>query len=102
MIAKTYTVKSGDSLSVIARDTLGNVDRWRELAYMNSIAAPYVIYPGQRLVLPSDEPLRITITEGATDQAAPVREASFSFNPATVALIAAGAALIFWDDLFGD
>lgn len=101
MAQQIYTVKSGDSLSKIARDMLGDIDRWKELAYINALIPPYVIQPGQRLIMPADSPLQITVTSGATDQAVPVREAAFSFNPATVMLLVAGAALFFWDDIFG-
>ena len=48
-----YSVKSGDSLSKIARDVLGNMALWPEIARLNSISAPYVISPGQQLMLPS-------------------------------------------------
>lgn len=47
-----YTVKSGDSLSKIARDVLGDMPIWPELARINNILAPYIINPGQKLVLP--------------------------------------------------
>lgn len=50
----SYVVKSGDSLSIIARDVLGNLARWPELARLNAIEAPYTIYPGQVLTLPAD------------------------------------------------
>jgi len=99
MAKQNYIVKSGDSLSIIARDQLGDVSRWREIAYINAIVTPYLIRPGQQLLMPSDTPIEVTVTEG---QAAPVREAAFSFNPATVALFVGGAALLFfWDDIFG-
>ena len=52
----TYTVRAGDSLSRIARDVLGNLSRWPELAALNAIAPPYTIYPGQVLVLPDVPP----------------------------------------------
>lgn len=48
-----YTVRNGDSLSIIARDVLGNLSRWSELAALNAIAPPYTIYPGQVLTLPN-------------------------------------------------
>ena len=50
----TYTVRSGDSLSIVARDVLGDLSRWPELAALNAIAPPYTIYPGQVLQLPAD------------------------------------------------
>ncbi|MFB6615274.1 LysM peptidoglycan-binding domain-containing protein [Streptomyces sp. NPDC085524] len=52
---RTYTVKSGDSLSEIARRELGNEARWRELYAMNRGvigANPDLIRPGQVLTLP--------------------------------------------------
>ena len=45
----TYTVQTGDSLSAIGAK-LG-LD-WREIAALNGIASPYVIYTGQVLKLP--------------------------------------------------
>ncbi len=52
----TYTVKSGDSLSAIAKDELGNIDLWPSIAKLNGINPPYVIQPGQILELPPPAP----------------------------------------------
>ncbi|MFF4099917.1 LysM peptidoglycan-binding domain-containing protein [Streptomyces sp. NPDC001903] len=52
---RTYTVRSGDSLSAIARRELGNEARWRELYAMNRGVIgsnPELIHPGQVLTLP--------------------------------------------------
>lgn len=48
----TYTVVSGDSLSAIG-SRLGVA--WQDIAKANGITAPYTIYPGQILVIPSEE-----------------------------------------------
>lgn len=48
----TYTVKSGDSLSRIALNVLGDMSLWPRIAQANGLAAPYTIYPGQVLQLP--------------------------------------------------
>jgi len=51
-----YTVKSGDSLSAIAEDKLGDGNRWREIydANKDQIGAdPDLIQPGMKLKLPS-------------------------------------------------
>ncbi|MER5773164.1 LysM domain-containing protein [Streptomyces sp. NPDC002039] len=53
---RTYTVKSGDSLSAIARRELGNEARWRELYAMNRGVVgsnPDLIHPGTVLTLPN-------------------------------------------------
>lgn len=52
----TYTVRRGDSLSAIARDHLGDVDRWPELVALNPAVAghPDLIYPGTVLILPTE------------------------------------------------
>lgn len=50
---KTYIVKAGDSLSKIARDELGDMNRWKEIASLNKIPSPYTIYPNQKLELPA-------------------------------------------------
>lgn len=51
----TYTVLPGDSLSVIARDQLGDADRWPELVDLNPVVAddPDLIYAGTVLRLPA-------------------------------------------------
>lgn len=46
---KTYTVKSGDTLSGIGAKTNTS---WKEIANINGINSPYTIYPGQVLKLP--------------------------------------------------
>ena len=47
--ARTYTVVSGDSLSRIG-SRLGVP--WRKIAEANGIADPWIIHPGQVLVIP--------------------------------------------------
>ncbi len=49
-----YTVKNGDSLSRIAKQHLGNENRWREIYELNrdKIKNPNLIYPGQVLRMP--------------------------------------------------
>lgn len=49
-----YTVKSGDTLSKIARDVLSDINIWPALADLNAIKSPWTIYPGQVLTLPTD------------------------------------------------
>jgi LysM repeat protein len=70
----TYTVKSGDSLSAIARDVIGNIDLWPNIARLNSISSPYVIKPGQVLQLP-DNAASIKVTP-APAMALPVASGS--------------------------
>jgi hypothetical protein len=49
---KTYTAKSGDTLSRIAASQLGNANRWQELANLNGIRDPRTLKVGQVLKLP--------------------------------------------------
>ncbi|MGV8968291.1 MAG: LysM peptidoglycan-binding domain-containing protein [Cellulomonas sp.] len=51
----TYTVRPGDSLSAIARDELGDADRWLELVDLNPVVAddPDLIFAGTVLRLPA-------------------------------------------------
>ena len=51
---RTYTVKSGDSLSKIAKRELGDATKWRAIyeANRDKIDNPDLIYPGQVLNLP--------------------------------------------------
>lgn len=51
---RTYTVKEGDSLSLIAQREYGDVDQWRRIFEANRdvIDDPDFIYPGQTLQIP--------------------------------------------------
>ena len=51
---RTYTVQAGDSLSEIAKNVLGDGNRWRDILEVNRdvIELPNEIYPGLRLKLP--------------------------------------------------
>jgi ABC-type amino acid transport substrate-binding protein len=51
---KTYTVKKGDTLSLIAQQELGNTGRWREIWDLNRdrVANENLIYPRLVLVMP--------------------------------------------------
>ncbi|MNE87947.1 LysM domain/BON superfamily protein [compost metagenome] len=54
--SKTYTVKSGDTLSKIAKLELGSSSKWKDIYNLNKAVIgsdPKLIKPGQRLVLPS-------------------------------------------------
>lgn len=94
MATEIYRVKSGESLSIIARDLLGDMQRWPEIAFLNGISHPYFIYPGQVLELPQES--GSDIIEVISTAAAPVTQrAGFSFSPATLTLLVIGAALIF-------
>ena len=53
---KTYTVDSGDNLSAIAQQELGDANRWREIYDLNKDVIgnnPDLIQPGMELKLPS-------------------------------------------------
>ncbi len=53
--AKTYTVKSGDSLSKIAKHLYGDASSWHKIydANRGKISDPDLIHPGQVLDIPS-------------------------------------------------
>lgn len=52
---RTYVVESGDSLSKIAKELLGDAERWPEIyeANKDKIDDPNEIHPGQELEIPS-------------------------------------------------
>ncbi len=50
--AKKYVVQPGDSLWKIAEATLGNGKRYMEIAELNNIKNPSVIFPGTELEIP--------------------------------------------------
>jgi len=49
-----YTVKSGDSLSKIAKQLYGDANAWHKIhqANLNQIKDPNLIQPGQKFVIP--------------------------------------------------
>ena len=55
MAQRTYVVKSGDSLSKIAKELLGDASRWPEIHELNKdqIADPNLIRVGQELKIPA-------------------------------------------------
>ena len=52
--ARTYTIKSGDSLSKIAKQQYGNAADWQKIYQANkdTIKDPNMIYPGQTIKIP--------------------------------------------------
>jgi len=50
---KTYTVKSGDTLWNISKKNLGNGGKYSEIASLNDLSNPNLIFPGQVLTMPS-------------------------------------------------
>lgn len=51
---RTYTVKSGDSLSKIARHLYGDAGKWHQIydANRDKIKDPDLIHPGQEFTIP--------------------------------------------------
>lgn len=52
---KSYTVKSGDCLSAIAREVYGDASQWKKIYEANKSTIgknPNLIFPGQKYVLP--------------------------------------------------
>jgi len=56
-MAKSYVVKAGDTLSKIAKEMLGDADRWPEIVEANKdvIKDPNVIQPGIKLTIPGSD-----------------------------------------------
>lgn len=50
--ARYYTVKSGDTLSGIAKRYYGDAGKYMVIAKANKISNPNLIHPGQRLLIP--------------------------------------------------
>lgn len=51
--AATYTVMAGDSLWKIAQEMLGDGNRYMEIAKLNNLKNPSVIFPGTELEMPA-------------------------------------------------
>ena len=96
-----YKVREGDYLQKIAAEQLGDPERWPEIAYINSLEQPYLIRTNDILLLPNDnEVLEVVITKGIEKPAmnTAATASAFQFTPATVALFAVAAVvLFFWD-----
>ena len=67
----TYIVKRGDCLSLIAKNTLHDAGRWKEIYELNksSIANPERIYTGQVLIIPADEAVAANVPAQSADEA---------------------------------
>jgi len=54
---RSYTVKSGDTLSAIARREYGDAGQWKRIfeANRDQIDNPDLIHPGQELKIPADD-----------------------------------------------
>ena len=52
--ARDYTIKSGDSLSKIAKEFYGNAGDWKKIfeANKDKIKDPNMIFPGQKIIIP--------------------------------------------------
>lgn len=61
---KSYTIKSGDTLSAICRDEYGDANLYEALADYNSIKNPNLIYAGDTLQLPA----KSVLTNGTGEQ----------------------------------
>ncbi len=57
--AAAYTVQPGDNLSSIAKDLLGDATKWKDIfdANKDTVRDPNLIYVGQELNIPGDEPV---------------------------------------------
>lgn len=47
-----HTVRQGESLSSIAQKYYMDISRWPDIASANGIQSPYIIFPGQELLIP--------------------------------------------------
>lgn len=56
-IAKSYTVKKGDTLSGISKKFYGSSNQYTRIAAANSLKNPNLIYPGQTLKIPPADQL---------------------------------------------
>ena len=90
----TYTVVEGDSLSKIARDVLGNVNLWPEIAKLNNINQVDLIFPGQLLKLPDLSGKTVSTTTSPKAEA----KAGMGIGWIVLILIAGGAAYKYYKD----
>lgn len=84
-----YTVEAGDSLSTIARDIMGDITLWPQLAQRNGLVDPYVIYPGQVLDIPDPGTIAFGPATAVTP-AAPIQLPGWAKSPWALGAIAVG------------
>jgi len=77
----TYTVKSGDTISLIARDIYGNINAWEALCKFNALTDCNAIEVGQVLKLPTKD----QVSSGATPAATKAAVAAATATPAAAA-----------------
>lgn len=96
----SYTVKAGDHLMKIAR-ALG-LD-WTQLAALNNLTAPYILYPGQVLKLPGGSaPVNQPETGGDNNNPTPVPSSSgqtYLVQPGDYLVALARKFGVSWPDL---
>jgi len=70
-MTQTYIVKPGDSLSKIAKELLGDANRWKEIfeANKDTLKDPNLIHPGQELRIPAQEQALGTVTRDKSSAA---------------------------------
>jgi LysM repeat protein len=96
----TYTVQSGDTLSKISKDVYGKTGDWPWLYHVNAseLKDPNLIYPGEKLNVPSDPPAHFDFTVPSTrssyvpKHAAPERPDSDSGGSVTVSATASSSS----------
>jgi LysM repeat protein len=81
--SRSYTVRSGDTLSGIAQRYYGKAADWQWLFHENdkTVSDPNLIYPGQKLDIPATAPANYTLTNYSSyvpkhAASAPVNDAS--------------------------
>jgi uncharacterized surface protein with fasciclin (FAS1) repeats len=79
----TYTVRAGDTLSLIARDIYGSVNVYQQICTLNGIANCNIIEVGDVLRLPTLEQVRTGVT-AAAPAAAAAAPATTTTQPATI------------------
>ncbi len=90
---RVYTVRSGDSLSRIARTELGNEARWEEIAAMNAGVNPRALAIGQKLRLPAAGADARPTTVAAAPKAAPAATSKKVSSGGRVAIVRKGDTL---------
>ncbi|NQU49501.1 MAG: LysM peptidoglycan-binding domain-containing protein [Planctomycetes bacterium] len=63
--ARYIRVQENDNLTRIAKRELGDADRWKEIADLNKLEAPYRVRFGQRIQLPAATSIKAADTSGS-------------------------------------
>lgn len=82
--SSTYTVRTGDDLWTISENAYNNGYKWIEIAQLNNLQNPGLIYVGDKLILPSKSSENVQIAQQNNSAQNTIKNNSITGNTYTV------------------